>query len=80
MMWPYDSKSCVSSQVLTTSPPTACHKLISICQLDVDDPLVGNVSEFGVVVQAVHVMLLLSFGNGVHLVSTQAVILQLQGE
>ena len=61
-----------------TSPQTAGHKPVSKRQLDVDNALVGNTSQLGVAIQAVHVVLLLRLGNSTHLIFGPTLVPQLQ--
>ena len=65
--------------MLTGTPPQAAgQKPVGKSQLDVDNTLVGNTSQLGMVVQAVHVVLLLRFGNSTHLIFGPALVPQLQ--
>lgn len=65
--------------MLTRTPPEAARlKPIGKSQFDVDNTLVGNTSQLGMGVQAVHVVLLLGFGNSTHLIFGPALVAQLQ--
>ena len=68
----------VGSQALAgATPPGGSNQTIHKVQLDVNDPLVGNVPQLGVTVQNVHVLFHLGLGNQPHLLLAHTSVPQL---
>ena len=61
-----------------SAPPATSCQPVCKSQPDIDDTLIGDVLQLWMAVKAVHVMILLSLGNGAHLISAHAVVCQLQ--
>lgn len=67
-----------SQTLVRGAPPGSSHQPIHKTQLDVDHPLVGNVSQPWVAVQDAHVLLNLGLGYQPHLLLAHTVVQQLR--